>query len=134
MSAHTPGLLVRDQRGSPHADVRAASGRNVAVTWLVGARQPKTPEAYKARCAEDRANADRLVAAWNACDGISNEALEGGVVADLLAALRDLEAMAERYRPPGYPVPDAQIKARAVIAAATGGAIDALTDDMEGEE
>lgn len=38
---------------------------------------------------------------------------------ELLDALRDLEAMAERYRQPGYPVPDAQKKARAVIAKAT---------------
>jgi hypothetical protein len=36
----------------------------------------------------------------------------------LLEALRDLEAMAERYRPPGYPIPDAQKKARTAIAAA----------------
>lgn len=36
----------------------------------------------------------------------------------LLDALIDLEAMAERYRPPGYPIPDAQKRARAAIAKA----------------
>lgn len=41
---------------------------------------------------------------------------------DLLEALRDLEAMAERYRPPGNSMPDAQKKARAAIAKAEGGA------------
>lgn len=39
---------------------------------------------------------------------------------DLLSALRDLEAMAERYRQPGAPIPDAQKKARAAIAKAVG--------------
>jgi hypothetical protein len=37
---------------------------------------------------------------------------------DLLKALVDLEAMAERQRQQGYPFPDAQKRARAVIAAA----------------
>ena len=39
---------------------------------------------------------------------------------DSLSALRDLEAMAERYRQPGAPIPDAQKKARAAIAKAVG--------------
>jgi hypothetical protein len=34
----------------------------------------------------------------------------------LRAALVGLEAMAERYRPPGYPIPDAQKVARAALA------------------
>lgn len=38
---------------------------------------------------ECKANARRIVAAWNACDGISTEALEAGAVADLLEALKD---------------------------------------------
>lgn len=39
--------------------------------------------------------------------------------AALLEALIELEAMAERYRFPGGPIPDAQQKARAAIASAT---------------
>jgi hypothetical protein len=39
---------------------------------------------------------------------------------ELLAALRNLEAMAERYRAPGLPVPDAQKTARDAIAKASG--------------
>jgi len=91
MSAHTQGLLVRDHRGHPHADVRAASGRAVVVTWGVCASAPKTAAGCEARTDEDRANADRIVAAWNACDGISTEALEGGAVRELLKALRIAE-------------------------------------------
>jgi hypothetical protein len=40
---------------------------------------------------------------------------------ELLAALRDLEAMAERYRPAGAPIPESQKRARSAIAKATGG-------------
>ena len=43
--------------------------------------------------------------------------LDRAVMQQALDALRDLEAMAERYHPSGYPVPDAQKKARAAIAA-----------------
>ena len=32
-----------------------------------------------------KANASRVAACWNACDGISTEALQGGVITDLLA-------------------------------------------------
>ncbi len=42
------------------------------------------------------------------------------VNAELVEALRGLEGMAERYREPGAPIPDAQKKARAAIAKATG--------------
>lgn len=37
---------------------------------------------------EMAANARRIAATWNACDGISTEALERGVVKDLLAACK----------------------------------------------
>lgn len=43
---------------------------------------------------------------------------QSSVNAELLEALRKLEAMAERYRPPGYPVPDAQKVARTAITRA----------------
>lgn len=86
---HTPGLLVHDTSGHPKPDVRAASGRAVAHTWMVCASTPKTAQGYTNRQDEDRANARRIVAAWNACDGISTEALEAGAVADLLEALKE---------------------------------------------
>ena len=38
--------------------------------------------------ADRKANARRICAAWNACEGISTEALEAGVVKDMLGALQ----------------------------------------------
>ena len=50
---------------------------------------------------------------------LSNELHEAHALnVALLDALIELEAMADRYRPPGYPIPDAQKKARAAIARA----------------
>ena len=69
-------------------------------------------------------NTARIVAAWNACDGISTEALEGGVVRDLLEALQ----LAYRHLNGGSdsltPMEHAQAfkLARAAILKATGGA------------
>jgi hypothetical protein len=74
--AYTPGLLVHDTRGYPHADVKAAYGRSVANTWGVQGKPAKTAEAYERRLKEGRANARRLVACWNACDGINTDLLE----------------------------------------------------------
>jgi hypothetical protein len=73
------------------------------------------------------ANARRIVAAVNACKGIGTEALEQGVIRDLLEALEVL--LSERLRPDrGFPFTErdvqriqaAEKKARAVIANATG--------------
>lgn len=78
MSAqHTPGRLVEDTRG-PRADIRSESGRIVAVTYGLGF--PKTAEGLEKRTKEDRANRRRLVACWNACEGIDTEQLE--IIAD----------------------------------------------------
>ena len=76
MSKHTPGRMVQDTRGAPKADVRAASGRAVAHTYMASGRPPKTKEAYQDRVDEDRANARRIVACWNACEGVDTEWLE----------------------------------------------------------
>lgn len=112
MSAkHTPGLLVHHMGGG--ADVRAAHGRAVAHTWMVCASTPKTAQGYTNRQDEDRANARRIVAAWNACDGISTEALESGAVADRLEALRFAEDSVGDLK--------ALETVRAAIAKATGG-------------
>ena len=111
---HTHGLLVRDTSGYPKPDIRAASGRAVAVTWGVCASLPASKAAYEARTEEDRANADRIVAAWNACDGISTEALQPGAVRELLAAL---QAIYNRHNA------ETMAQARAAMAKATGGAL-----------
>lgn len=57
---HTPGPWLHCTRGYPHADVKAANGRNIAATWGVN-NQPKTPEAVKKQTEIARANA-RLIA------------------------------------------------------------------------
>ena len=62
MSKHTPGPWFHNTEGAPKPDVRAASGRSVAVTWMVCSSAPKSAECYQARTEEDRANA-RLIAA-----------------------------------------------------------------------
>ena len=80
MSAqHTQGMVVHDTRGYPHADVRAVSGRKIAVTWGTG--NPKSADAYARRTAEDRENARRIVACWNLCIGHSTEEIEAAVAA-----------------------------------------------------
>lgn len=59
----TPGPWQQDTRGYPHVDVRAEGGRAIAATWNVCSNQPKTPEQYDKRTAEDRANAHLISAA-----------------------------------------------------------------------
>ena len=62
---------------------------------------------------EPEANARRICAAWNACEGITTEALEDGAVRDMMEALQMMLAL--------HPIDGrAQRKARAVIARATG--------------
>ena len=63
------------------------------------------------------ATARRICAAWNACEGIPTEALEAGVVQDMLKALEEISDI--------EPDPDNMARfheiARAAIARATGG-------------
>lgn len=61
MSKHTPGPWVRDFKPGYQCDVRAASGRKVAVTG--GLQDPKTREAYIVNSAENDANAHLIAAA-----------------------------------------------------------------------
>jgi hypothetical protein len=61
------------------------------------------------------ANARRIVAAVNACEGISTEALEQGVVAEMLEALEDLF----NWLTPDWQQSSLGDKARAALAKAT---------------
>lgn len=127
-TAHTPGLVVHDTRGYPHADVKAASGRSVANTWGLKGRPSKTAEAYQRRLEEGRANARRLVACWNACNGVDTDLLEQNPApfSDLRAQRDDLLAALERLvRQHGsdgieYSGDHPIAVARAAIAKATG--------------
>lgn len=130
---HTPGRVEHDMRGYPHSDVRSVSGRKIANTWGTG--HPKTAEAYKRRTEEDRANARRLVACWNACEGLSTEALERlgtldrakvelDVIRTKAIAQRD-ELLAALHQIVGHDLPDENAivaVARAAISKATGSA------------
>ena len=90
MSGHTNGLLHRpphSRRSREPSDYNVASisGRSVCST---GGYSDNNPETYD----ENKANARRICAAWNACEGIPTEALEAGVVKDMLEALRIAQA------------------------------------------
>lgn len=105
MSAkHTPGPWAHDTSGHPAPDVRAASGRAIAHTWMVCSSTPKSASGYQARADEDRANA-RLISA----------------APDLLAALqsvvRQIEPLLDKQ---GFAYCGAIQSARKAIAQATG--------------
>lgn len=74
MSAHFPGLLnvageIFDNDGMPESVIQNEDGSaSVAVAIDFGPNNPFMREA----------NAARLVACWNACDGISTEKLNSG--------------------------------------------------------
>jgi hypothetical protein len=68
---------------------------------------------------EREANASRIVAAINACTRISTEALEQGVVGQLVNALEDLY----NWLTPDWQQSNLGDKARAAIAKATGRAV-----------
>lgn len=88
----TPGLLFvaeteQDDGGSPETVIRGMGGRaGVAVAIDFGANNPGMREA----------NARRLVASWNACDGLSTENLENNV--PIKDGLRSLNAQLRAAR------------------------------------
>lgn len=73
MSAHTPGLLAA---GSRHRDATVITGGNpeFVICTTDHGRGAQMVE-YSAKRAEDIANAARLAACWNACEGIPTEIL-----------------------------------------------------------
>lgn len=78
---HTPGILsIYDDGDSPDcSDILLAHTDD--TNWDVCEISTDLPVLVR------KANARRLVACWNDCQGISTEALEGGVIADLRATL-----------------------------------------------
>lgn len=69
---------------------------------------------------EAEANARRIIAAVNACEGISTQALEQGVIAELLEALKELYKAEEEYGDPAnVAINSVWLKARDAIAKAT---------------
>ena len=98
---HTPGPWHRDARSGPGCDVRAASGRKVALCWgLASNNASNYRPGYRAEC---DANAHLIAAA-----------------PDLLEALKDCVAVMDRELA-GLKVIQPELSAaRAAIAKATG--------------
>lgn len=95
-ATHTPGPWLRDRASGLKGDVRAASGKRIALCF--GLREPRkrkgeTPEAYRVRFERYRdecdANACRIVAAVNACEGIPIEILEAHAAGGLPWSVAD---------------------------------------------
>lgn len=91
----TPGLLFVAETGqddgcSPETVIRGMGGQaGVAVAIDFGANNPGMREA----------NAQRLVACWNALDGLSDDALGGGwTAAGMNAYAKDLEGKVRTLR------------------------------------
>ena len=93
---HTPGAMGRTSQSSGELHI---NGR------------------YIARVISGPTDADRICAAWNACEGIPTEALEAGVVRDMLDRARALVENLDE----GDFISATRIDAlRAIIAKATG--------------
>lgn len=125
---HTPGPWFRDDRSGLECDVRASSERKIALCWgLASNNATNYNPKYRAEC---DANARRIVACVNACEGISADELEeiastGGMLGPRedvarIAKQRDalLEALEELVAEFG--VCGLTEKARSAIAKATG--------------
>ena len=115
---HTPGLLHRPphsrrSREPSNFNVASISGRSVCST---GGCSDNNPETYD----ENKGNARRICAAWNACEGIPTEALEAGVVKDMLEALLECRAELEAYEADASGEGDNDPKLNDIIAKATG--------------
>jgi hypothetical protein len=77
-ATHTPGMLeIRFSNEYGGFTLAEKGGRGVVCEYW-----PPAPDEHGA------ANARRLAACWNACEGIPTKALEARVVGDLLAACR----------------------------------------------
>ena len=110
MSAkHTPGPIRYDYEPGYCGELIARDGMTVAAF----VNEPS------------EADARRLAACWNACDGISTEHLEDDAVRKMLEALQDYDDAFTGFDPSSkesrHRMRLAVIKARAAIANAEGG-------------
>ena len=58
--------------------------RDDAIVYQNGRGDKSSPDGYRYLTAEQEANAKRIVACVNACAGITNEALENGVIKEAM--------------------------------------------------
>lgn len=118
MTQHTPGKLRIDEYGG----IVTPDGEKLELTGV------SMPCGHVPKDAECHANARRLVACWNACEGIETDELEKIRLDDLpvLCAVPELqsamEALAEFWRngTPVHPGSEVANDALAAIAAARG--------------
>ena len=109
---HTKGPWVTEV-DLPYAvqpRIHAGAGHDEKLIACFGNVEPNAQDEWEA-------NATRACAAVNACEGIPTEALEAGVVKDMLGALRNLCTAYASCNGEDHP---AYIAARAAIARTTG--------------
>jgi len=107
---------------SPDAPDAEKPQRVIAICWDTGDHETLRRDA--------RSNARRIVAAVNACEGIPTEALESGVVREMVEAL-----VLHQFDTPGYRHKLAVEKTRAVLRKLLGEASSPATNhDEEYEE
>ena len=110
MSGHTPGPMNRNPF-PPQKPLEVAGLHLAHFSKGAGGGIPE-------------ANARRICAAWNACEGIPTEALEAGVVKDILEALRGCKAAmceaSNMHNRSAQVLSEHIHAARAAIARATG--------------
>ena len=75
---HTPTPWTINKEANRGRSIDGGKHAEIATCWLCVGSTGKEMEA----------NAARIVACVNACDGISNEALDAGVIAELVQALK----------------------------------------------
>ena len=106
MSGHTPGPMNRN----PFPPQKPLEVAGLHLAHFSKGAGGGTSEA----------NARRICAAWNACEGIPTEALEAGVVRDMLEALQLLLQVQDGLPMTGTEATRRAEMARAAIARATG--------------
>ena len=94
--AHTPGpWRVEDGYALIWGECDPDDSTSIGMGYPVAECCRSVPRWQRTRLnhLDPDANARRIVAAVNACEGISTDALEAGVVAELVAALRGVDRM-----------------------------------------
>ena len=92
MKKHTPEpwMVTNSTDVFPVGDTKARKHIADCDTSIAPLKNDGTNDMTDLDYAETKANARRIVAAVNACEGISTEALEAGAVRDLVAVVEEL--------------------------------------------
>lgn len=88
---HTPGQITT-RTAFDGAQLHAPKAANVQVAW-VAANGTYGATSYAISPDEARANAERLAAAWNACEGIPTSHLTPGLLGEMRRVLGHADAM-----------------------------------------